>query len=74
MSGRGCEITDCDWRIGGGAKELGHKRRCGTGANVGRGADLRDPAGMQNGDTIRELERLVLIVGDEDRRYPQFSL
>jgi hypothetical protein len=72
MCGRG--VADCDFGVGGGAEELGHKRRCRAGPNVCRGADLRDPPGMENGDTVGELERFVLIVRDEDRGDPQFSL
>jgi hypothetical protein len=55
-SGGSRSIIGLDFGVGGGAEELGHKRRCRAGPNVGQGADLRDPPGMENGDTVGELD------------------
>ena len=43
------------------------KRRCGVVLDLVRGADLLQAAVVEDGDPVGELERLVLVVGDEDR-------
>jgi hypothetical protein len=50
----------------GSAEELGHEQGRRAGADLGAGTHLRDPAGMEDGDPVGELERLVLIVSDKD--------
>ena len=49
------------------AQEVADKRRRRALINVGGGADLLDPPGVHHDDAVGEIERLLLIVGDEHR-------
>ena len=46
----------------------------GLVVNFLRGTELYDRALVKDGDTIRERERFVLIVGNEDKSNAKFSL
>ena len=49
------------------ADEAGDEAACRALVNLGRRADLLDLAGAHHGDAVGERQRLVLIVGDDDK-------
>ncbi len=53
------------------AQEPGDERIRGVVPEIGRRRDLREATVLQHRDPIRERERFVVIVGDEDGRQPQ---
>ena len=63
--------ADLDGEAVGAAEEAVHEGRGGVGLDLGRGAALLDAAGVHHDDAVGDLERLLLVVGDEDRRHRQ---
>ncbi len=47
--------------------ELGHEPAGRVGVELGRGSDLLEPAGVHHADPVGDGERLLLVVGDEQR-------
>ena len=50
-----------------GTEKAHHEVVRGRVVDLARGTDLLDPAGMHHGDPVRNLHRLLLIVGHEHR-------
>src|SRR5262249_24956413 len=54
--------------------EFAYKLRRGTLEDRARRANLLDPAFIENGDSVGELKRLVLVVGYEQHRVPDTAV